>query len=320
MKRKVLFLIAALMAAVILLSSCTLGFLNSMTFDIYPNADKYEVGSFSYDKEGIEKIVIDWVGGRVAVYEEAEGGTAQLEISENSATLVTSKRMHHYTENGVIHIKYCESGFTGSFSSDEIKNKELFVVVPVGIELVINAISADVDVYSGYISDGTNKSAETAQPASLNISSVSGDIYIGKTKCDSAKLESVSGAVKVSGEFKTITAKTVSGDISLDKSVSESAKIESVSGKIDAGGNLSSVTAKTVSGSITIGGFFEKADISSTSGKVTIGDFDGTLEFHTTSGKLKSSIPHTEDGKTYVFGNSGATAKVGTVSGDLTVG
>ena len=338
MKRKVLFLTAALMLAAVLLCSCTFNFGNSMVYDVYTNAEKYSVGSFEYGRDGIKKVVIDWVSGKVEV-EEDSGET--LKVVEDSESLDEDKRVHYFIDDGVLRIRFCKSGYTGTFTPDEIdKNKTVSVSVPEKIDIEINSVSADVAIFKkseNTVYDNPN-TVTTAREQSVKIattsgdikmgslscndikfSSVSGDVTVGKIKCKDAKFESTSGDVSVIGSFTTLDAKSVSGSMSFDVSGCTSAKIESVSGKIETSGSLSLLTAKAISGDIKVNAVFAEADLSATSGDITIGKFGGTLTFSTASGKLKTNIPHTEDDKKYTFGDSGQTAKVGTVSGNLYV-
>lgn len=260
-----------------------------------------------------------------------------LKVGEDSESLDEEKRVHHYIENGVLRIKFCASGYNGTFTPDEIEtNKNIRVELPDGIDVEINTVSAAVRLYTAHQYSGLEDN--TAKPLSVKIATTSGNVETGKFECgkatftsvsgeiktgalicDEGKIETVSGTLNIFGAVKSLTAKSISGDITFIGYATENAKFESVSGGIFAKGNIASISAKSVSGAVEVGGIFENATVSTTSGNVTITDFSGTLEFKSTSGKLKSDVPHTEDGKKYVFGNGSQTATVDTVSGSLTV-
>ena len=336
--KKVIISAALILVAAMILSSCTININGISMYDVYANADKYETGSFEYGRSEIKKVVIDWVSGRVEV-EEDNGET--LIVYEDSESLEEAKRVHYFIDDGVLRIRFCASGYTGTFTHDEIdKNKTVSVSVPEKIDVEINTVSADVAIFKkseNTVYDNPN-TVTTAREQSVKIattsgdikmgslscndikfSSVSGDVTVGKIKCKDAKFESTSGDVSVIGSFTTLDAKSVSGSMSFDVSGCTSAKIESVSGDIETSGSITSLTAKAISGDIKVNAVFAEADLSATSGDITIGKFGGTLTFSTASGKLKTNIPHTEDDKKYTFGDSGQTAKVGTVSGNLYV-
>lgn len=88
----------------------------------------------------------------------------------------------------------------------------------------------------------------------VSIESVSGDVdFEGKTRRISA--ESVSGDIDLSGIAGEISATTVSGDMDLQAGSIESAKLETVSGDIVITGEVSAngrLTAESMSGDVTI--------------------------------------------------------------------
>lgn len=335
--KKIIIAFALVLVAAMILSSCTISINGFSLYDIYANADKYSAGTFEYDPKEIKKVVIDWVSGRVEVNEE-EGET--LIVYEDSESLEEDKRVHHFIDNGVLRIRFCASGYNGTFTPDEIeKNKTVHVNIPDGIDVDINTVSATVWLYMDYpyLSSVPPKTLP-AKPLSVKIATTSGNVETGKFECGNANISSISGGIKVdwincadgkietvsgtanvSGWFKSLTAKSISGDLTFSGSAAESAKFESVSGDIVTNVACPTISVKSVSGAVDVDAAFDKATISTTSGNVTITDFSGTLEFKSTSGKLKSDVPHTEDGKKYVFGNGSQTATVDTVSGSLTV-
>ena len=333
--KKIIIAFALVLVAAVILSSCTIS-IKGLEYEVYAKADKYEAGTFEYDPKEIKKVVIDWTKGRVEVNEE-DGET--LKVAEDSESLEEDKRVHHFIDNGVLRIKFCASGYDGTFTPDEIdKNKTVYVNIPAGIDVEINTVSATVWLYMGYpYYNSYIPRANPAEPLSVKIATTSGNIETGSFICartsissvsggikasfssDDTKIETVSGTVNVVCTSKTLTAKSISGDLTFIASATESAKFESVSGDISAKGKYAAMNVKSVSGTVEVGPSFENATVSTTSGNITLKEFSGTLEFKTTSGKMSTGIPHTSDGDTYVFGDGSRTAKVSTVSGNLTV-
>jgi len=93
-----------------------------------------------------------------------------------------------------------------------------------------------------------------AESAWVSIESVSGNIgFEGKTGRITA--ESVSGDVELSGIAGEISASTVSGDMELEAGLVDSAKLETVSGDITMSGEVSAsgrLSAESMSGDVTV--------------------------------------------------------------------
>lgn len=284
--KKLIAALAAVIVAALLFTSCTININGFSMYDVYANADKYTAGSFEYGRDEIKKVVIDWVSGGVEVNEE-EGET--LKVGEDSESLDEEKRVHHYIENGVLRIKFCASGYNGTFTPDEIEtNKNIRVELPDGIDVEINTVSAAVRLYTAHQYIGLEDN--TAKPLSVKIAttsgkvetgrfecgkatvtSVSGEIKIGSLICDDGKIETVSGTVNVLGIFKTLTAKSVSGEIKSGTLICDEGKIETVSGAVNVLGSFKTLTAKSISGDITVAGAAERsADFESASGDVEV--------------------------------------------------
>ena len=125
----------------------------------------------------------------------------------------------------------------------------------------------------------------------LKIETVSGEIKSNSLNFDEAIVSSVSGNLKLQGEFKSLYLSTVSGDIKLESGNAEpEAKIETVSGDIKISLDRQpgfKLTFNTTSGDVeiakTIGGGEFEGDVKD----LKIGSAAGTLAISTVSGDLR---------------------------------
>ena len=343
--KKTIAAVAVLLVAAVLMSSCSLFINTDIHMEIYANEDKYSIGDFEYDAADIKSVDIEWICGNVTIIPTMN---EKLSVKENADNIDDDLKMRYFIDGSTLRIKFCKSGLRRTMT--ESAKKALTVEIPDNISLKVNTVSSDVSFgASGQTLhslrlDFTYKKIEIETVSGkidfsdlgqsgagdyyvmgvvcdeLALSSISGKISAEIFECNNAKVESTSGSVNVAGIIKTLNAKSVSGSMNFNVWMCTSAKIESVSGNVETSGSITSLTAKAISGDIEATAKFEEADLSATSGDITIGDFDGTLTFKATSGKLKTSIPHTADGTTYVFGDSSRKAKVSTVSGNLNIG
>lgn len=175
-----------------------------------------------------------------------------------------------------------QSGWGGWWGRAEVGDSTLEVTLPSSVSLVVESVSADIDV------------AGIGGP-SVELESVSGDIELDST---AAEVE----ATAVSGDLilKTVGARkveleTVSGDIDVSGQSEGSLRVETVSGraKINAeAGRLEKIVGSTVSGDLMV-------EASTVSG--------GKLQLEAMSGDIDLTLP------------SGATGdlRIETFSGDI---
>jgi len=136
-----------------------------------------------------------------------------------------------------IKVEYPEG--SGWFGKGRAEPSELIVTVPVGAELEVDVVSADVDVagVAGRrlaIDSVSGRVNAQGKPAQAELESVSGDIE-ATLESRELKVSSVSGALRVSNAAGgEIALETVSGDIHLDAGIVKRLGIESVSGSAEA--------------------------------------------------------------------------------------
>ena len=270
----------------------------------------YEVGSFSYEAEGVRKVVVNWVNGSVELVQSA-GKT--LSVSESGSDLQEHQKLRWKLEGGTLKINYCKSGLNVTDIAAE--KKQLRLELPAGVELSVNTVSAPV-------------SAESLELEKFEINTVSGAVGIGvSTVGGSFVFQSVSGALKAEViDAGSVRLETVSGGMSVERTgASGELKAESVSGAV----SLKRVGAEkigvnTMSGNVSIGvaACWElKADAVSASIEITLLEGLGaSVSFSTVSGELNSDVAHTTQNGREVFGDGACAVKVETVSGGLTVG
>lgn len=105
--------------------------------------------------------------------------------------------------------------------------------------------------------------------ASLDINTVSAKITVADAK-NEAMVRSVSGDIKIAGDFETLEVKSTSGDIDIKGSGKELV-VSCISGEIEISGDFPDIRAKTVSGDITFEGeTMSSGDFNSTSGKISL--------------------------------------------------
>ena len=209
-------------------------------------------------------------------------GLAREAIITESATreLSQSEVLRYGVFDGKLKVQFASSGH--KFESGVVKN--LTVVIPFEIKLkslVINGVSAEINV-------------DKIHAQTVNVSSVSGNVSYthDNTSCDlsqSIKVSCVSGnlLLDLNCSVQSLKATSVSGTMQINcKKVPQNSVIESVSGniKLNAGENLNL-----------------------------------SVEFETVSGALNSLIPFTKTQNVYRFGLGENTAKINTVSGNLSV-
>ena len=313
-------LICAVFAIVLCLVICGCGYTASAS---YPNADKYSVGSFTYDAAAVQAVEINWTAGRV---ELTESDGAKLSVTETTEGLTPEQQMRWWLDGSTLRIQYWKSGYTGTLNN---KEKRVTVEIP-------KDISLNVQVTSGVIQAGNH------QVNSLTLKATSGNIVLGAVNTDSAVLTCTSGSVTV-GPLRArnkIEITCTSGEIKVDNAMADTIALNTTSGKITAGplDAAGAMTASTTSGSMKLDavkaksakahstsgdiqlGIYqcETVDVSCTSGDVTLSVLHGsgaTVDFKTNSGTLNGK--DAKKSAQQVFGDGASQVSISTTSGDV---
>jgi DUF4097 and DUF4098 domain-containing protein YvlB len=161
---------------------------------------------------------------------------------------------------------------------------KLEIMVPRGVQLEVESLSADVTV--------------TGVSAEVEVEVVSGDVTV-EGPVAMVELEVVSGDIRVANPG-SVEIEAVSGDVTV-QGMSGSGSIEAVSGDIKLDGTLGDTEIEAVSGDIRFhGGFAAGAEvsISSVNGDVGLklpGDVSARFEVSTFNGDIKSDFGGTPE-------------------------
>lgn len=308
-KRTQIALLFLLSAFLVWLTGCSInlsiGADSFLTGESYPDAEKYQTGSFTYNANEIEAVEVYWRSGNVEII---ESDNAELSVKESGSMLPENKAMHFLLDNGVLRIRFCASGESVQLNSSD---KHLSLEVPKGISISVHTTSASVKadtleqndiliaVHSGNIKLGT----VTAE--STDFSSSSGSIRADSTAAQSLKCSASSGAVDLGViSVRQFDCSTSSGAVTVDSVTSETISIAATSGKVTL--ELAEVSA---------------GEIRTSSGKVdlTLAKDGAEILYTAASGKLLTDSICERKGDLYVFGSGASKLTVETSSGNLEI-
>jgi DUF4097 and DUF4098 domain-containing protein YvlB len=207
----------------------------------------------SWDIDADASVAIDNVAGEIVIQAWNENqaqltgmlgdSVEELEIDASKSRLQISVRnrnersgRNRYTDDTMLKLMVPKGA-----SIDAVGvSADISVLGMDNEKLSATSVSGDVEV--------------EAESKWVSIESVSGDVnFAGRTGRISA--ESVSGDVDLSGISGEISATTVSGDMELEAGLVESAKLETVSGDITMSGEVSGtgrLSAESMSGDVTV--------------------------------------------------------------------
>ena len=272
----------------------------------YKDSEKYQAGSFSYRASDIDAISIDYNSGDVTI---VQSDSATLNVTENGLSLSDAQKVHWYLDGRTLRIKFCKSGFTGTFL---MNSKKLTVEIPAGIRV-------DAAVTSGNIAFATDIEA-----SEINIAATSGSIGAMTLKSNSLNAGMTSGTIRIDRiDTGEAAFGVTSGSIFIDTLIADRADLGGTSCRVEVTvAIVDEINMGATSGNLKVGlASCRKAEIECASGDIDITALpaDGaTVQYARTSGSLKASGYSTVDGK-LVFGKGGCQLKVGTTSGDLSI-
>lgn len=278
------------LCAALLLTGCHINFSLTGTKVSYPNAEKYQAGDVKIN-ETVDELCIHWISGGVELL-ASESDTVR--VRETGAPADEALKLHYWLDGSTLHVEPCASGtnYPGTLS------KTLTVMLPERrMDLIsVDGVSCNIEI--------TALEAKT-----VSIDTVSGAAELkGCTVTDELKMDSTSGALTA---YLRGTLDAVDFD-----SVSGAAKIEAE--------EIMRVDFDTTSGAMELNLEREPETLnhSSTSGDLSLTlpeDANFELEFDTVSGSLKSDIPVTKSGDTYIAGSGGNDYSVDTTSGSVRI-
>lgn len=250
--------------------------------------------------------VTGWDRNQVTIGGVLGSGNKGLEVSGDESSLAIKVEAS------------ARSGWFNWGSGSDVEDSTLDIRVPVGAELSIETVSADITV-------------DAVHGRMIHVDTVS-----GKTRLDSNAREieigSVSGNVNIVGQGERADVDSISGDIDI-QSNHQDVQLETVAGSINARlGSYREFSASSVSGDISLRGKpgnGGRVDAETMSGDVTImlpADASARLGAETFSGRIQSdfgTVSESRDGPgrslTATVGSGDARVTLESFSGDLTI-
>lgn len=276
----------ALLLAIPFLTGC-----NSVFQETYKDADKYLVGSQTYNTVAITKIDADWKFGTLTLIEDVSA-TSTIVVEEND--LPDSEKVHSYLDGDTLKIKFFASGHHGSNIK---KEKKVLTLTYNPIAL----LELDVKITSGIFKAGalnpTNK---------FNFEMTSGNVELGRVCSTNVKAEQTSGTLKVNEMIcDKANLYLTSGKLTIGKFDVDEVKAEMTSGTMDLGFH----TLKTGEMEATSGTII--ARLPEDGGKVRVKKTSGTVNVY-------DREYHIIDG-VYTIGNGAAELSIELTSGRVEI-
>lgn len=153
-------------------------------------------------------------------------------------------------------------------------------------------------------------SVKLPRAASLEVESVSADVQVEGVRGRHLQIESVSGAVVMSGDPERLRVGTVSGRMQLESSARE-VRMETVSGRMNLRGKApDSLRAESVSGDIALqlDSISGSLDAETVSGDLRIGTaaLAGRIQLESMSGSVELSLPRDSSARLHASSFSGS--------------
>ena len=280
--------------------------IGSTTYTTYKDANKYSIGSFSYNASGVDKVCIDYVSGDVTLVQSAN---RTLNVTENDSRLSDDQKVHWYLDGKTLYIRFCKSGYSGKFPND---SKKINIEIPFDIELEVGITSGDVT----FTTD--------VEARNVSLGATSGDFKVKAIRTGDFQMGCTSGNVSMDALYATKASfGSTSGNTSVDLIHAETIKFGATSGNTVLGNIYASdVNGAGTSGNITLSfEYCENLTIGCTSGNIRIEKIPSngaTIKYEKTSGTLKADSYMVKDNR-MVFGAGGCKMEIVTTSGDLTI-
>lgn len=278
------FKFLGLLFALPLLTGCV----NSYSIGVYADADKYLVGSQTY--EGVlETLDIDWLAGRIELISDESISGMKL-VEEND--LPNGDKVHSYYHDGILNVKFMESGRRSSF--DPVQKKLLLTYNPTEIKKIGIALTSGTLVAPKIVANESvnitmtsgNSSFEGIEAPNVSVTFTSGSFTCKELKTPKALLNATSGDMNISSiDADEFNADITSGSMTFSFSRFINSKLKMTSGNMnvtlpsDGGkvtvsktsGSVSTNRECTISGDLyTFGTSESKMNINITSGRVTL--------------------------------------------------
>ena len=280
------FAVAALMGSGCYIGNVPFGAGDHLVGEEYPDAEKYQVGAFTYTADSVNDVEVYWRSGEVRI---VESDSPQLSVRESGEELAEDIAMHSLLEDGILRIRFCQSGAEIYVNPSD---KYLTLEVPKGIDLSIHTTAAVTR-------------ADTLEQNSILISVHSGDTQLGTVTAKEVDLSSSAGGIHADSIFvQKLRCSASSGSVRLDSITADTAEIITSSGNVE----LTLLEAPTVM-------------IRTSSGDVhaALAEGGALLAYTSGSGQLRTRTAYERRGDLYVFGSGESSLTVETSSGNLEI-
>jgi DUF4097 and DUF4098 domain-containing protein YvlB len=156
----------------------------------------------------------------------------------------------------------------------------------VDIQSSANSITIKVIYRFGWIFDGKcDLEIKVPEKSGLAVETVSAKITVSNIN-NSGNIRSVSGNIKIEGNFADLEARSTSGDIKISGK-NESMDIKTTSGELQIKGSASDIDISSISGDITFEGKYLHTKVKTVSGDITYNGQEINIgDFHSTSGDI----------------------------------
>ena len=327
MKKTKLNVLILVMILPIFLAGCNFEFIADiplkMSQPTYENANEYLIGSQTYNE--VSSINIYWIAGDINIVQD-ENATEVTLVEENE--LENSKKVHSFFNEGVLEIKFWESGlkswvksndkkitvttpvidninvemFSGELNSDDIKvNDTLKITMTSGLVKTNNIIAKDFAIK---MTSGNFESGDITVESGVDIKMTSGSVNAGKVECTSYSLNMTSGSTSVKEIIANdIDCKSTTGKIEVLNVTTNTAGFKITSGKIMV--DIESANLITLDG---------------TTGKYNLKiPTDSTVKIDKITGSVNSERQCTLNDNKYVYGEGTCVVNIKFTSGKLTL-
>jgi|GEM_PF-1136102 len=300
-------IIAMIMATIIASSTCYFlcACMGYTSISRYDDADKYLVGSQTYENADLDELRIDWPKGQIVLVEDPNA-TCVTVTEENN--LDDKKKVHSHYHDGILNIEFWQSGLRSYVSE---KDKHLTVTYRSACNLAVNTASSILK-------------ANVLNAENVDFKMTSGNIDVDNITCDKLVCEMTSGDIDIDKvDCNIFSLDMTSGDAYFAEITATSVSMSQSSGNITARAlNVDTFKSNSTSGDLDASfGRANLIDIALTSGNTEIGiPADGaTVAMASTSGSFKSNLTYSVVQGKYVFGNGKCEIGIEMTSGSVRI-
>ena len=198
--------IAALMVSGCYMENVSFGMGDHLVGEEYPDAEKYQVGAFSYAADDVNYVDVYWRSGEVKI---VESDRPQLSVRESGGELAEDIAMHSLLEvpKGIDLSIHTTAAVT---RADTLEQNSILISAHSGDTQLGTVTAKEVDLSSS--AGGIH--ADSIFVQKLRCSASSGSVSLDSITADTAEIITSSGNVELTlFEAPNVTVRTSSGDV-----------------------------------------------------------------------------------------------------------